>query len=520
LKAGPASHDRALPALLVGVLAIGVLTMPALRYDGDASAWEMEAESLVERGSLSVSPAIAELVDAGAPYFVFNPATGNWHSKYGIGNTLVYAIPLLFEHFVLRVAEPTPSHGIFGKQGAGVYRNDRRLLLLNGFNILLSLLLALALYRLASLYTEVAAFRVGFVLICFYSTYLWNYLRAQSSQIYQCLFFTAALLFLLRFERRISNRTSEAPLSLGESRDLLWSMLALTALCLVKTVYLPLLGIFALAAVMAGWQSGRPVIRQGVPALTKNLRVFCVHALLPIACMVAILLGSNDLKFGGPFVFGYGREASLWGADLGESVPGYLFHPRYSVFVHFPLLVIALFGLGTYWRRHRFDLVVVWSCFLTMFAINSSYTFWKGEACVGPRYLLFALPALSISAIYAFEWIADRRRWLEKTVPTIVIAGVLSASMLAQLQINALEFHTFFRWRLLFESNAQTDPEVFEYFRNTRTARVNAEFIDYGRGGAAPLPVQRLEARLRRHEFQRIDELARAHLDNGNYYFW
>jgi len=47
-------RDPWLWGLLGSVLAVGILSMPALRYDGDVNAWEMEAESLVYQGRIAV----------------------------------------------------------------------------------------------------------------------------------------------------------------------------------------------------------------------------------------------------------------------------------------------------------------------------------------------------------------------------------------------------------------------------------------------------------------------------------
>ena len=52
--------DPPLKRILGIVIAIGMLSLPALRYDGDVNAWEMEAESLVHRGQLSVRASVAD----------------------------------------------------------------------------------------------------------------------------------------------------------------------------------------------------------------------------------------------------------------------------------------------------------------------------------------------------------------------------------------------------------------------------------------------------------------------------
>ncbi len=508
-------RDWTLWTLLCVVLVVNLLSLPALRYDGDAIAWEMEAESLVYRGRLAVDPAIAESQKPGAPYFLFNRGSGNSYSKYGIGNTLVYALPLLFERMFLSGEAIRDPSQVFGKPGTGSYTIDRRVGLLGGFNILLSSLLAWVLYRFAGLYTKSRLISLGFVLACFYSTFLWNYLRAQSSQIYQCLFFSLALLHLLRYSRS----ARETGRGAGEGRDLVISALALAALCLVKLVYLPLFGVWAIGALLAGWRGDPSLPNFVAQRLRSDWKFFFACALPPIVAMIFVILLTNEVKFGSFLSMGYERETNLWGGRLSESIPGYLFHPRYSIFIHFPVLVIALCGIPVFWKRHRFDLLISWGFFAVMFAINSNYTFWKGEACVGPRYLLFALPALSAPLIAVVEGVAgSRSRYL---LAGLVIA-VLGVSSAAQSKINALEFHTFFRLRILFERSLRDDPEVFAYFNRTNTAVVNADFIDYRDDpdrGELPLPLMRARDRLSAQRFEDLETVTRGLLTN-NYYFW
>src|SRR6185295_16935508 len=73
--------------------------------------------------------------------------------------------------------------------------------MLNLYNVALSLLIAWYLYQLAGLYVARALTRSLFVLAVFYSTFLWNYLRAQSSEIFQVLFFAGFFYHFMLFVR-------------------------------------------------------------------------------------------------------------------------------------------------------------------------------------------------------------------------------------------------------------------------------------------------------------------------------
>jgi len=512
------SHrDRALWGLLAATLVLNLATMPAFRYDGDASAWEMEAESLVQRSELAVSPEIIALHPPVEHYFALNPETGRYHSKYGIGNTLLYALPLAFERAFLHVETPTDPATVFGERG-GAYRITRRVVLFNSFNALLALLLALVLYRLASLYTDESRWRIAFVLACFYSTFLWNYLRAQTTEIYQCLLFSAALLFLFRYARRRSQQSDAVPLELAASRDLLWSALALGALCLVKLAYLPLLPIWVAAVSLIGWQGGTNPLSHALSTMSVDRKVHLVYAIVPLIATTGIMMASNELRFGSAFKLGYERETNLFGANLMHSVPGYLFHPRWSMLVHFPVLLIALFGFRVFWRRARYEIVVTWGLFLTLFAINSSYYYWKGEACFGPRYLLFGLPAVSLPFVAVLEMLAKpghvSRRWLGAGA----IVLLLGCSTYLQTRVNALEFHVYYRLKGILQSHVGGDVEAIDYLANGNTALIHRDFIAYRDGGALPLPMRRAQQSLSPAEFAQLEARILDHLESN--YYW
>ncbi len=506
------TRDPCLWALLCVVFATSLLSMPALRYDGDVNAWEMEAESLVHRGRLAVRSSVAESLPPSAPYFVFNSQTGNWYSKYGIGNTLIYAFPLAFERFVLGKTEMDPPSEIFGST-SGPYDITRRLLLLNGFNIALTLLLALVLYRLSRLYTTSGLTASLFVLACLYSTYLWNYTRAHSSQVYQVLFFSLGLLFLLRLSRE---PTRPAP---RRSRYLLWCVLSISALCLVKLVFLPLMGVFAIATLLIGWNGHSNPLAHAVSNLRENMQMYLTCGLLPLLALAATLLWVNEIKFGSPLNMGYERETNLFGGRLAESIPAYLFAARYSIFLHFPLLAVGLIGIPGLWKQRRYDLVVAWTSFVTMFVIYSSYTYWTAEASYGPRYLLFALPALSLPCVCILDRLRNAQHSWLRAVSCIALAVLVLGASAAQTFVNRLEFHTFFRLRQQFQLLDRRDPELWDYLRNTNTAQFNRDFIRYRDHGVIPLPMQRLRSSIGPQRYRNVEASVRAHLAS-NHYFW
>ena len=146
--------------------------MPAKIWSADPAIWRHEALAILQHGRLWIDPAVATALGSRGEYFVLNSADGHYYSKFGIFNTVMALPPMLAER-LLTGKFPTPA--------------DPNVLILNSWNILQSLLLALVLFQLTGRYSACPWRRVFYVLACFFATYLWYYQRAQES----CLLYTS-----------------------------------------------------------------------------------------------------------------------------------------------------------------------------------------------------------------------------------------------------------------------------------------------------------------------------------------
>ena len=192
----PAATTRRSYAILAGllltILALDVLFLPRLLWASDALISRGEAQSLYEHGRLWIDPQIVSATDPemGRSYDL-NSADGHWYSKYGVGNSLLSLPPM--------IAEIT----ITGQYASGSAADK---VILNIWNILLSLLLAWALFIITGRYASNPWHRAGYVLACFFSTYLWYYQRAQGSEISHALYFALLYECLLRALKRPAAR--------------------------------------------------------------------------------------------------------------------------------------------------------------------------------------------------------------------------------------------------------------------------------------------------------------------------
>ena len=420
---------RAGVLLVAAVALFNFAWMPGQFLDGDPAAWREEARSVALRGELSVPPEFAAKFFEQGQYFTHNELNGRWYSKYGVMNALVSLPPLWGE---------MAAGGDISR--AGTYPS---LLAFNLWNIVLSAILAGLLYALASLYTPRISVRYGFVLATLYCSALWFYLRAQSSELYQAVFFTALFLCLAKFFR---------------TRGPGWLAAAwICAACLLLTrvsfgLLLPIIGALA-------WREQRKL----------NLWIVA-----PPVLALAALAYVNYVKFGSPLLTGYHQwrpEVSGFGGSLVDGLWGFLFAPRFSLFLHYPLLVLALFGAREFWQRHRADAIAMLAIFVPFLLVISKLPLWAGEYGYGPRYLLFLVPVLSLPAIVAFDsLIATRAR-----VWAAVVAIALAYSTYLQVQVNRLGFWTYYEARSALYV-AYTDA-AGDWFRDRHVGAISADLL-------------------------------------------
>jgi len=132
----------------------------------------------------------------------------------------------------------------------------------------------------------------------------------------------------------------------------------------------------------------------------------------------------NTASFGGPFTLAYGLKANpdfarthaagfygiAW--PTGEGLHGVLLSARRGLLFMAPWMALAAVGLfrsvldrgvATAWR-----VVLAFGVILAPLAI-AGFSDWHGGLCLGPRYLLFALPVLGVAASLAIDRIREKR---------------------------------------------------------------------------------------------------------------
>jgi hypothetical protein len=370
--------------MLLIVESVGLATMPAGYIALDQVAWHEEARSIILGGNLWVDDSV---VDSAKWSYVKNDRDGHYYSKYGLFNGLLHVPPLALE---LAVTGALPHESPTDGRGSA---NPTRVLILNLFFVLLSVVIALLLWLASGFYIGSQLNRALFVLMTIYCTTLWHYLRFPFSESTQVALFLLFWLFVLRFSR------CEQPLAVRR-RDAYWAWFALFLLCETRVADLFILPLFGSYLTWLAWESDLPWPRKAAFLLKT--------AVVPAALIIAAQGFVHFVKFGSPFLSGYHqywenpRPHTLW-----QVIVEFTIHPQWSLFLTFPVLILALPGWWRYLRQHTAEAVFMLAASYGMFAIVEPLPFWRGELAYGPRYFLYLLPVLSLPALYVLEWLVN-----------------------------------------------------------------------------------------------------------------
>jgi hypothetical protein len=425
MQEGPPRGIQTPPALLAFVFAITFLTMPGRYYIGDPHYWQEEAIHFINNHDLWLAndsvPDIAK-----DQYAVFNPKDGHYHSKFGVMNAILTLPPLIVER--LATGELPPA------------RPPARVLFLNLYNVVLSVLIAAALYRLTARFSENTGHRVGYVVACLFATFLWNYLRAQSGEIYQ------VLLFAWFFEALLHWKDSAVAAQGVWTRTVLrhlivpWLLLAALSLSRLSNVVLIPLTVLGMASVF--WTAW-PAAERRPQGLVRLLPL-----LAPALCVTALILLVNDLKFGSPLSTGYEEwrpEIHRWNGKVSDGVLGFLLDPQRSVFLCFPPLIAAAVGFPRYLREHRFEALFLAATFVAFLLALGLLPSWKGEWSYGPRYLAFLLPVVSLPALSFLATLREAAPGPGKAAAWAGMFVTILASLFLQVQVNRLWFFSYYQ---------------------------------------------------------------------------
>jgi hypothetical protein len=159
-----------------------------------------------------------------------------------------------------------------------------------------------------------------------------------------------------------------------------------------------------------------------------------LKVLMSITSGVAFVLLYNFYRFGNPFETGYSLAWSLahsnkfnfWSfSGFPEALFGFIFSPGKGLIFFSTTIVIALFGIKTFWKKQRlifYAILLISSTYLIVFSLNFA---WHGSIwSYGPRYILPIIPFLYMPIIYL-----KPHKWVFVTLILAFILQILLISV-------------------------------------------------------------------------------------------
>jgi hypothetical protein len=111
----------------------------------------------------------------------------------------------------------------------------------------------------------------------------------------------------------------------------------------------------------------------------------------------------NHTRWGSVFDSGYGRVTTdFWRENIFVGLWGQFLSPGKSIFLYAPPLLLAAIGLRRLWTTRREVAIAIGLVVGPVVLLYARYLFWSGDWGWGPRYLVFALPALMIPVAELF----------------------------------------------------------------------------------------------------------------------
>ncbi|MBL90476.1 MAG: hypothetical protein CMH56_01500 [Myxococcales bacterium] len=426
--------------MMTAVFCILFAGMPKDFYRGDAVSIKMSAIYWVNTGSFGFAPKdhhlIEPLLESEGQYYILNPANNRYYPRWEVLNGVLHAVPELFQRH--RTLKPTPEV---------IFRH-------NVFNALLGSVVAGLLLFLASFITPRKIAGALFVCAVLFASYEWNYLRAQTKEIFLLLFvfammagFWAAWGAFQRGERlRFYALT------------VCWNVAAV-AMCLISCIYhVGYLMVILLWGFLLFQRNVQRMRQPGEGSLVQQIWQ-CVlshrHHFLILGGFLALSVVLTEWAALVRYDSWHpqGISWSFRTRQIGDSIFGwqnifqrmndYLMVESFQVALHCPLLFVAATYWRSFWRDHKNQALYVLAFGGSMFFAFCCFE-GVGEWAYGPRFLVPLLPLFALPACVFFDRFMAGASTAASKASGVVVLGLLMYCTALQLEMNKYPFFHFY----------------------------------------------------------------------------
>ena len=388
-------------ALFLAFLGFYLLTVSGHFYAVDEETLYVQAESIVERGTIAVP--------RGAWGMVLSPGSidgdGPAYSIFPPGQS-VAALPFYLLGRLVVPLFPDGQRGFVLRLAVG---------LLNPFVTAATVALLYAFVRRIGYRGAVAA---GLAVIYGVATLGWPYSRTFFAEPLTTLLLLASLYALRRGTEQTFQSAGFQVQGLTWVPYWRWLVGAgvLAGLSIpVKphaALALPVLGLYLLGRAFAA--GGRDLRRVVAPALVSGAG---------LGLVLAPYIAANMWGFGSP-IGGYSSgPIDNFTNPFLTGLYGLTISPGRGLLWYAPPLALALVGWWAFFRRHRAEALVAVAILLAHLAYYSGHYEWAGGGAWGPRYLLIALPFAILPLAAWLEGLRTRPMRLALTA-AIVACGI------------------------------------------------------------------------------------------------
>ncbi|MEM7481596.1 MAG: hypothetical protein AAF481_10520 [Acidobacteriota bacterium] len=130
----------------------------------------------------------------------------------------------------------------------------------------------------------------------------------------------------------------------------------------------------------------------------------------------------NIIRFGTPFFLDrlneLGDQPPFFGSPI-DGLLGLLFSPGKSILLYSPVVLLAVAGWFALRRRWKWLAWAAAGTFLMQLVFTAFLSFWHGDWCWGPRYLMVVLPLVSLGLAFL-----DLAGWKKGAAYGLIAAGL------------------------------------------------------------------------------------------------